>query len=278
MVTKEQNKLTGVLNLDPKKDLPGIKLENQVVNGVVPSGTVIAKETAFGQGDLGSKAQLQLMEQAHAEWHTSQYSQYWLMERFLDFQGQFSVLLAHLAGFPYGLKEGDIRRSKNGQKRNRIVIDAELSEPDAELGQEDWVGPHRYAEGVSFLTQLCGIATEEGVNCQVVVHAVAEFMGKVIPRGDRSLELFTNSEKYQHIDLEKEPFEVGDVLFFHQARVTTQPASLHMAVFLGKDVFGMPWLIQATSQPNKLDPATEVVPLPTVFAGKNSNFFGAVRV
>ncbi len=232
-----------------------------------------------------------------------------------DADHNWTPILKWLQNHPYALKTGDLKRAKEGIKRGRIDIEFALNQPDesqpdgridgrladqpenqsidqpadqitnqgsadqqmkADIQAEDYIGPHRYDRSLSIFAQT-QIAMEEGINCQVLVHLVAEFLGKSLPRTDRSKELFENDE-YRMIDLEIEPLPIGAVLFFHERPVIVEPASLHLAVYVGQDLAGLPWVLHATSQGDKLDPAADLVPLSYLLTGRIRYFYGAVEI
>lgn len=233
-----------------------------------------AQNCDFGISHISSQATLRARE---TQIFSGAREQYGLVgaEVVLPADQSWQPVLEWVAGHPYALKTGDRQRIEKRQKRARIDIEQQLLN-ELEAEEEDFVGPHRYATEQSMATQVAVLASE-GINCQVLVHRVAEHLNKALPRTDRSRELFIG-EQYRRIDLGSEALPIGAVLFFHERPAIKDPAALHLAVYVGSDFAGVPWILHATSQVEKTRPATDVVPLTNLFMGRQQYFYGAVEL
>jgi hypothetical protein len=183
---------------------------------------------------------------------------------------KWSTVLQWLADHPYALLVGDKQLAQKQKRRNKIDIEFSLENE----APKEWVGPHRYVAEKSMFDQS-DTADEEGINCQVTAHLVAEYRGKKLDRGERSGELFEN---YQVFDPTEQPLEIGDIVFFHERQSITDPKSLHLATVIGWDIVGVPLLLHATSQVIKSRPGAEVIPISQLLTNRTRFCYGAVRL
>lgn len=183
---------------------------------------------------------------------------------------QWKPVLQWLEKHPYALFVTDVELAAQGGKRERVIIDDVLRKKQTRT----WVGPDRYAKDISMFLQR-DRAEEEGINCQVAVHIVAEALNKGLSREERSGELYEN---YEVFDPTEKELEVGDIVFFYERGQIADAKSLHVTTCVGKDMGGVPLLLHATSQPIKSRPGAEIIPITQLLTNRQRYCYGAIKL